>query len=80
MYLPTGADGGCDSGRAIALLNQVIDDPNMSEKGAGAIYTVALANHTTLLQSKQTQTPLTLYISKDDVTNVCTLTTVLQDA
>lgn len=80
VYLPTGATGGCASDRALAPLHIVASDTSMSEKDAGAAYTVALANHTTLLQSKLMETPLTLYIFKDDVTNECTLAGVLQDA
>ena len=80
VYLPTGATGGCDNGRAGALLSTIADDPNYSEKAAGALYTVALANHTTLLQSKLMETPVTLYLMKDDVTNACTLLSVMQDA
>ena len=80
VYLPTGATEGCSEGRAVANLSALASDPNHSEKEAGAIYTVALANHTTLLQSKQSATPLTLYIVKDDVSNACTLLGVIQDA
>ena len=80
VYLPTGATEGCSDGRAVADLNALANEPNHSEKDAGALYTVALANHTTLLQSKQAGTPLTLYIDKDDVSDACTLLGVIQDA
>ena len=80
VFLPTGYTGGCAADRAAALLSTVADDPNFSEKAAGVAYTVALANHTTLLQSKLMEIPLTLVITKDDVTNTCTLLSVFQDA
>lgn len=80
VYLPTGATEGCSEGRAVADLSALASDSNHSEKDAGAIYTVALANHTTLLQSKQAGTPLSLYIVKDDVSDACTLLGVIQDA
>lgn len=80
VYLPTGATEGCSDGRAAASLSTLANDPNHSEKEASAIYTVALANHTTLLQSKLMEIPLTLYLTKDDVSNACTLAGVVQDA
>lgn len=80
-FFPVAAAKGCSVpnpqtglARANANLATVTASSTVTDKEAGALYTVILGVYETLLQAKQTKSSVTIYANKDNTSNDCTLT------